>query len=143
MTITNEQRRIVRERAEYCCEYCRVAESDRLSTFHIDHIIALKHDGTDDTDNLCFACYKCNGYKGSNVAGLDPETNEASKLYHPRQQQWDDHFQINNDGTLAGKTPEGRVTINILRINSPERVKPRHIALQIGEYPCGLNDIER
>jgi len=143
MTISIEQRRIVKERAGYCCEYCRVAETDRLSTFHIDHIVAQKHGGTDDTDNLCLACYKCNGYKGSNVAGLDPETDYATKLYHPRQQQWDDHFKINNDGTLAGHTPEGRVTINILRINDPERVIPRQIALQIGEYPCDVIDTDR
>lgn len=136
MTITNEQRRIVKERAEYCCEYCRVAESDRLSKFHIDHIIALKHGGTDDSNNLCLACYKCNGYKGSNVAALDPETDDATKLYHPRQQQWNEHFQINDDGTLTGQTPEGRVTISVLRINNMERIKPRQIALLIGEYPC-------
>ena len=60
MSITNNQRLLVSERANNCCEYCRVAQAGRLSTFHVDHIIALKHDGTDDSDNLCLACYKCN-----------------------------------------------------------------------------------
>ena len=92
--------------------------------------------GTDDSDNLCLACYKCNGYKGSNVAALDPLTRDATKLYDPRQQHWDDHFEINPDATLSGLTPEGRTTIIVLRINDEERVKQRSGELALGEYPC-------
>lgn len=138
MSVSGEQRDFVRKRANNCCEYCRVSESGRLSKFHVDHIIALKHDGTDDTDNLCLSCYKCNGYKGSNVAAIDPETGNATKLFNPRQQHWDDHFQINLDATLLGLTPEGRTTILVLRINDPERVRPRWLAFLIGEYPCEI-----
>ena len=136
MSITNERRRLIRERVGACCEYCRVAETGRLSRLHVDHIIALKHGGTDDDDNLCLACYKCNGYKGSNVAALDPATGDASKLYHPRQQEWDEHFAINADGTLTGLTPEGRTTITVLRMNDKARVQPRKLALMVGDYPC-------
>lgn len=136
MSISNQQRQLIKERAGNCCEYCRVAEEGRLSRLHVDHIIALKHGGTDHDNNLCQACYKCNGYKGSNVAGIDPLTDKASKLYHPRQQKWDDHFEINSDATISGLTAEGRVTILILRINDVERVRPRQMAMQLGDYPC-------
>ena len=136
MSITNNQRLLVSERANNCCEYCRVAQAGRLSTFHVDHIIALKHDGTDDSDNLCLACYKCNSYKGSNVAAIDPLTNNASKLYHPRQQVWDDHFTINSDAVIEGLTAEGRTTVKVLRINDDARIKPRYLAMLIGDYPC-------
>lgn len=98
--------------------------------------MAIKHGGTDDDNNLCFACYKCNGYKGSNVAAIDPLTDEATKLYNPRQQKWDDHFELKSDATVVGLTPEGRATILVLRINDKKRVKQRQGELLIGEYPC-------
>ena len=136
MSVTTEQRQLIREMAGNCCEFCRVAQDDRLSKFQIDHIIPVKHGGGDDTDNLCLACLKCNGFKGPNVAALDPETGAATKLYNPRSQQWDDHFQINQDGTLAGISPEGRATIIVLRINEESRVKQRQMSMNLGDYPC-------
>ena len=136
MSISHEQRRLVRERAGNCCEYCRVSQTGRLVSFQVDHIIAIKHSGTDTDDNLCLACYECNIYKGSNVAALDPFTRDATKLYDPRQQQWDDHFRINSDATLTGLTPEGRASIIVLRMNDEERVKRRLGELTTGDYPC-------
>jgi HNH endonuclease len=136
VSITQEQRQAIRELAGDCCEYCRVRQDDRLSKFQIDHIIPLKHGGSDEIENLCLACLKCNGYKGPNVAALDPQTGEATKLYNPRRQQWEEHFQINADATLTGISPEGRATIGVLRINEEGRVKQRYMALPLGEYPC-------
>lgn len=135
MSISSDQRRFVRERAGNCCEYCRVSQTVRLVSFQVDHIIAIKHGGTDATDNLCLACYECNGYKGSNVAAFDPLTRNATKLYDPRRQKWDDHFMINPDGTLSGRTP-GRATIFVLRLNDDERVKQRLGERALGGYPC-------
>ncbi len=136
MSITAEQRQLIRESAGYCCEYCRVTQGDRFSRFQIDHIVPIKHGGSDDIENLCLACLKCNSFKGPNVAALDPVTGEATKLYNPRQQQWDDHFQVNPDATLTGTSPEGRATIIVLRINDVSRVKQRRVAIVLGEYPC-------
>lgn len=70
------------------------------------------------------------------MAALDPLTSDAAKLYNPRQQVWEDHFQINSDATIAGLTPEGRVTVHVLRINDTERVKQRFGELMSGDYPC-------
>lgn len=136
MSITRAQRRSIREMAQNCCEYCKLAEEDRFSTFQIDHIIPIKHGGSDDTSNLCLACLKCNGYKGPNVAALDPDTGDATKLFNPREQIWDEHFEVNPDATLAGKTPEARATIAVLRINIDERVKQHKLLIMLGEYPC-------
>lgn len=136
MSISNEQRRLVREWVGNCCEYCRVSQTGRLVGFQVDHIIAIKHGGADSDDNLCLACYECNISKGSNVAALDPASGNATKLYDPRQQNWDEHFKINTDATLSGLTPEGRATILVLRINDEERVKQRLGELMTGDYPC-------
>ncbi len=111
MSLTNEQRQIIHELASNCCEYCRIASDDRLSKFQIDHVIPIKHGGSDDTNNLALACLKCNGFKGPNVAALDPLTGHATKLFNPRRQRWDDHFLLNADTTITGLTPEGRVTV--------------------------------
>ncbi len=134
--LTDVQRQIIRELAGNCCEYCRVSQDDYLAKFQIDHIIPVKHNGSDDIDNLCLACLKCNGFKGPNVAALDPATGEATKLYDPRHQKWDEHFHINPDATLSGISPEGRATIVVLRINEENRVKQRRTAMILGEYPC-------
>jgi hypothetical protein len=42
--------------ASYVCEYCRLHEADDGFSFHVEHIVARKHGGTDDLDNLAFAC---------------------------------------------------------------------------------------
>jgi len=136
VSINNQQRQLIRDRANQCCEYCRIAQEYLLSKFQIDHIIPLKHGGLDTLENLCLACLECNGYKGPNVAALDPDTGDATKLYDPRQQIWDEHFHINSDGMLEGLTPEGRTTINVLRINDKKRVKLRRVLIIAGGYPC-------
>lgn len=136
MAITAQTRQLVIERANNCCEYCRLSERDDTLTFHVDHIVARKHGGDDDTDNLCFACYRCNAFKGSNVAALDPVTDEAARLYHPRKDVWRNHFRLTVDGIIEGITPEGRVTVSVLRINDSSRVQQRLALADINRYPC-------
>jgi hypothetical protein len=111
---------------------------DHTSPFHVDHIVAVKHEGTTELDNLCLACFQCNAFKGSNVAAADPQTGKPTFLYHPRRQDWHAHFKVNLDGTLSGLTPEGRVTIAVLRINDESRLGYRQIAMQASEYPCSM-----
>lgn len=43
-------------------------------------IIAKQHGGTDEASNLSFACIHCNRYKGPNIAGIDPDTGELTRL---------------------------------------------------------------
>lgn len=136
MTVTPDQRRIVRELAGGCCEFCRLSEANRLVRFHIDHIIPVKHGGQDMVDNLCLACLECNSYKGPNVAALDPLTQDATKLYNPRLQNWHQHFELQADASFVGLTPEGRATILVLRMNDKARVEQRFLEMQLGEYPC-------
>jgi HNH endonuclease len=130
-------RRNVIERSNNCCEYCRLSQIDNFFTFHVDHIISEKHDGETTEDNLCFSCPNCNGYKGSDIAGADPETQLSTFLYHPREQKWNDHFELDN-GNIVGKTPGGRLTVKLLRFNEPERVAEREELIDLERYPCGF-----
>lgn len=118
-------RAAVRRRAEDRCEYCQLRQADSLlAALHVEHIIPRKHGGSDELDNLALACIDCNLHKGPNLAGIDPETGDVVPLFHPRRQPWDEHFQW-QDIRLAGKTPTGRATIQVLNINSEEQLALR------------------
>jgi HNH endonuclease len=120
-----ELRLFVRQRAENCCEYCRIRQEDSpFVLFHIEHIIPKKHGGNDDRSNLALACYHCNSHKGSNLTGLDPESGNITPLFHPRQEKWEEHFEL-QEGMLIGRTPIGRVTVRVLSMNAAERVQLR------------------
>ena len=63
----------------------------------------------------------CNRHKGPNVAGIDSETGELTRLFHPRADEWDRHFR-RNGAEIAPFSPIGRVTENVLFMNDPEVV---------------------
>ena len=136
MTISQSQRQFVRERAGGCCEYCLLALVSKTVPFHIDHIIPVKHGGLDDIDNLSLACFNYNAYKSHDLTGFDPATGEIIRLYHPRLQVWTQHFTLQDDMQIAGRTPEGRSTVRVLQINLVERVESRRALAEINEYPC-------
>ncbi len=61
---------LFRTRAGRRCEYCRLHEDDAdFLAFHVEHIVAWQHGGTDDPGSLCYACSECNWAKGPNLAG--------------------------------------------------------------------------
>ncbi len=116
---------LVRERASNRCEYCQLHQDDSpLAVLHIEHIIPKKHGGTDDLDNLALACIDCNLHKGSNLTGIDPETDEITKLFHPLQHQWEDHFEWNGI-FIVGLTKIGRTTVRVFDMNSNDQLSFR------------------
>lgn len=121
-------RTLVRERAKNRCEYCQLKQEDSpLALHHIEHIIPLKHGGSDEMKNLALACIDCNLHKGPNLTGIDPETKDVTELYHPRQQIWGEHFEW--DGMrLIGKTSVGRTTIRVLNMNSDDQLALRSLS---------------
>jgi hypothetical protein len=115
----------VRERAEQRCEYCRLPQSVLPLPFQIDHIVAEQHGGQSEEDNLAFACPSCNRYKGPNIAGRDSETGELVRLFHPRTDRWSEHFESAGGGSIVARSAAGRVTLQVLRMNAPDRVSLR------------------
>src|SRR5262245_32359441 len=124
------------ERAGRRCEYCLLHQDLDSRPFQIDHIIAIKHHGPTVFENLALSCYDCNTFKGPNIAGIDAETRSVLRLFHPRADDWNEHFRW-EQAILVGKTDIGRVTIDVLEINSPERVRHRLLLLQIGALSLG------
>jgi hypothetical protein len=127
-------RQYVWERAGDTCEYCRMPQHLDVLPFQIDHIIAVKHHGPTSAENLALCCYNDNIHKGPNLAGLDPETGQLTRLFHPRQDHWDEHF-LWVGPELVGRTAVGRTTIDVLCINLPERLEHRRLLVAAGLFP--------
>jgi hypothetical protein len=129
-------RELVRQRAGGRCEYCQTPEWLNGLPGEVDHIIPRAHGGLTTADNLCFACSACNGYKQAKTHGRDPENRQAVLLFHPRRQNWREHFAWSQDGTqVIGLTPCGRATIEALHLNHPLVAAARAIWVQTGHHP--------
>ena len=135
MTLPREVREFVRQRAEGVCEYCHLPEIASVLPHQVDHIIGRQHRGADDEDNLCLSCIRCNLKKGPNIASLDPETRLVVALYHPRLQEWEQHFSIGTDATVRGLSAEGRTTVDLLDMNDADRARLRAMVLRRGRHP--------
>lgn len=62
-------------------------------------------------------------------------------LFNPRQQLWSDHFQIDKTtGQLEALTPQGKVTIFLLRLNDPERIADCKLLIEEQRYPCFVKE---
>ena len=125
----------IRERAGDRCEYCQIHQDhDPFYVFPVDHAIARQHQGPTEPDNLCLSCFRCNSHKGPNIASIDPLTGELVRLFHPRKDDWDEHFQWQG-AVLVGRTPVGRATARLLAINHPDYVMLREALIDEGEFP--------
>lgn len=123
--IDSALRNLVRLRAGHRCEYCGISQHQvPFPLFHIEHILPKKHGGNDDPANLALACYHCNLHKGPNLTGIDPTTGQITPLYHPRNERWEMHFAHEGD-LVVGLSAIGRVTVQVLNMNSTERVQLR------------------
>ena len=123
--MTSATRDFVWERAPNQCEYCHLAvTSANRRSFHIEHIRARKHHGSDHPSNLALACVHCNLHKGPNLTGVDPATGNIALLFHPRTDSWSDHFSM-TQGVIIGLTDVGRTTINVLLMNATRQVQIR------------------
>ncbi len=124
-------REAVRQRAGQQCEYCRKPEGVSQFSHHADHIIARKHGGSDDLENLAWACFQCNTNKGSDIASYDNDVLTA--LFNPRTQIWNDHFEI-DELLIVGKTAVGRVTVRTLDMNQAEQIEVRYRLRRAGKW---------
>jgi hypothetical protein len=127
-------RRRIQERAHGRCEYCLLAEEDAYFSHEVDHIVSEKHGGDTILENLAWACFDCNRFKGSDIASLDRETGTLVPLYNPRLQFWSEHFRVST-GVIEALSQIGSVTERILRLNLPTRVEVRIELTLAGRYP--------
>jgi hypothetical protein len=127
-------RRRVVERAEDRCEYCLIHQEYSASAHQIDHVVADKHGGPTILENLALSCALCNRRKGSDLSSIDAETCAVVGLFNPRRHSWDEHFVLRGP-QIVGLSPEGRATVALLQLNTPERILERRELIRAGRYP--------
>lgn len=128
-------RRETATRASYQCEYCLLSEKDSTARHTIDHIRAVKHKGLTVIENLALACSDCNSNKGSDIAAIDPKSQQLIRLFDPRRDVWSEHFAFDN-ASIVGLTILGRATVELLKFNTPTRMSQRAFLQSIGRYPA-------
>ena len=124
----------VRRRAGDACEYCRLPQRFSRLKFSVDHVIARQHRGPTIQSNLALACTFCNRHKGPNIAGIDPQTKQMVRLFDPRRDLWNEHFQWNGP-VLIGETDIARATIAVLAINHSTQTAIRKALVDEGVFP--------
>ena len=130
MQINNEPvskvaRQLVRQRANFQCEYCLLNEKRSFIGFEVDHIISRKHRGSNDPNNLACSCGDCNRNKGTDIASIDwNNNNQITRFYNPRLDLWAEHFRLSNT-VVESLTSIGEVTVTIFRFNDQIRLTNR------------------
>lgn len=126
----------VRERAFGCCEYCISPESHATQYHSNEHVFPEALGGATTADNLALACQGCNNKKYDKTHALDSVSGETVPLFHPRQDDWHEHFIWSpNCLTLMGLTPTGRATIALLDLNRLGVINLRRSLLRDGLHP--------
>ena len=126
-------RRQVEKRARGRCEYCLLHADDAYYSHHVDHVIAEKHGGATDFDNLAFCCAECNLRKGSDLASLS-QSGRLTALFNPRRQRWSAHFHLES-GIIETLSVTGEVTARLLAFNEETRVEVRRTLSEANLYP--------
>jgi hypothetical protein len=102
--------------------------------FHVEHIQPQVHGGLTTLDNLALACPGCNLIKSDRIVAVAPETDTMVRMFHPRNDRWQDHFEW-NEFQVVGKTAIGRGIIDLLGLNHPRRVRIRQAEEPFSLFP--------
>ena len=115
----------VSNRFQRSCGYCGVTEITVGGELTIDHYRPRAAGGSDDQDNLVYACVRCNQYKGV----FWPDSTDLAhgrRVLHPGVDDISgDVVTDENTGYLHGLTPTGVFHIALLRLNRPQLVAHR------------------
>ncbi len=132
-------RRLVEERAGSRCEYCLLHREDMFFKGVPDHIIAEKHGGATEADNLAYACVVCNTAKGSDLGSIATGSGQLVRFYNPRTDVWSDQFRVEG-ARIEPLTEVAEVTARILGFNDADRVLERARLVGLGRYPGRSED---
>jgi HNH endonuclease len=125
-------RKLVAERANHACEYCRLPQGASFFVFQIEHILSKKHGGTNDIQNLAYSCPICNRNKGTDLGTLVGNPPILTRFFHPRNDIWEKHFTIDTSGEIIANTEIAKATIKGLDLNNVESVIERKKLIQAG-----------
>lgn len=129
-------KQVVIKRSKGFCEYCKCPSDFSTELFSIEHIIPRSKNGSNELDNLAYACIGCNIYKFDKTEFTDVVSQTLYPLFNPRKMNWTDHFIWDESLTvMIGKTAFGRATIEALKLNRRPIKNLRRALIAIGEHP--------
>jgi hypothetical protein len=134
VSLSKKHRDLIVQRAKGCCEYCLMPQRFSLFSFHVDHIISLKHGGETNLENLALACGFCNANKGTDLGTMLEGQAAIIRFFNPRTDAWVEHFQI-LEGEILAISLIGAATVKIFRFNEIERVIERKLLIAGGFLP--------
>lgn len=121
---------------DHHCAYCRTLQLYCGHPMVVEHIWPKNKGGITTFENLCYACYRCNLFKGSQTHRIDPQSGELTPLFHPRQHEWHQHFVFDPSGLqIVGLTAIGRATVVALNMNNDVLVDARRNWVRLGWSP--------
>ena len=129
--VSETLRNFVIKRANSRCEYCKIHLENSFFTFHLEHIISIKHGGKTVQENLALACPICNLNKGSDVATFIEDIEVMIRFYNPRIDKWDEHFTLESTGFISSKSIIGNATVKILNLNHPDSIIERREMIRL------------
>lgn len=134
--IPENTQNMIRQRANFLCEYCHASEKWQYVPFTIEHIIPLAKNGTDSLDNLALACFHCNRKKSDRTTAIDEMSGAEVPLFNPRKESWQTHFIWSADGLfIIGLTPIGKATVTALALNRQRVINIRSADQAVGRHP--------
>lgn len=126
----------VERRARGYCEYCKSQAGFSPDPFSVEHIFPRSLGGSDELSNLALACLGCNNFKFVSISANDPETGEMARLFHPRNDHWEEHFEwAGNFTKIVGRTATGRATAALLKLNRQSLINLRAVLVAAGKHP--------
>src|SRR5262245_14303010 len=125
MAVSADARATVRAAFGGRCGYCGVSEASVGSELEIDHFYPQAAGGSDDIENLVYACTACNRFKGDYAPASDAP--ESLRLLQPQRDEMEVHLAETVHGRLLGLTPRGWFHIQRLHLNRPQLVEMRDL----------------
>jgi hypothetical protein len=120
----------VRQRYHRRCGYCGVSETEAGGELTVDHFRPVSAGGDDREENLVYACFRCNLYKGDFYPDA-VDIQHGRRILHPLLDPVSLHVRANEQtGHLEALTPAGSFYIFLLRLNRPQLVE-RHLAQRL------------
>ena len=134
--VSGAAKEAVRVRANHCCEYCKSRHDLATQGFAAEHIIPRDQGGANELENIALSCPGCNNHKFTKTSGTDSATQEFVRLFHPRRDSWNDHFEWSADKKrIVGRTAIGRATVDTLQMNRERLIRQRTVFIAAGEHP--------
>lgn len=136
--VMQAQREAVRRAYHFRCGYCSVHENETGSELEVDHHHPQSQGGTDDDDNLVYACSACNKAKGDFLG----RPGSQERILHPRIDPMDEHLRPAADGRMEALTALGAFHIRRLRLNRPQLVALRQARLRHMDASTRITELE-